>query len=110
MSIFLDFVAPTVKAFFLFMTFDFVKVTIKSRFCVGSTINFVHYVEKEVCVYGLTLFVKYYWCPIRCWKHLIPLTHTKRSAERGGERSPNTAWMERKESEDTDRLYPRFFV
>ena len=26
------------------MTFDFVKVTIKSRFCVGSTINFVHYV------------------------------------------------------------------
>ena len=27
------------------MTFDFVKVTIKSRFCVGSTINFVHYVE-----------------------------------------------------------------
>ena len=28
------------------MTFDFVKVTIKSRFCVGSTINFVHYVEK----------------------------------------------------------------
>jgi len=45
MSIFLDFVAPTVKAFFLFMTFDFVKVTIKSRFCVGSTINFVHYVD-----------------------------------------------------------------
>ena len=27
------------------MTFDFVKVTIKSRFCVGSTINFVHYVN-----------------------------------------------------------------
>ena len=49
MSIFLDFVAPTVKAFFLFMTFDFVKVTIKSRFCVGSTIIFVHYVEY---VYG----------------------------------------------------------
>ena len=45
MSIFLDFVAPTVKAFFLFMTFDFVKVTIKSRFCVGSTINVVHYVD-----------------------------------------------------------------
>ncbi|MCR5423586.1 MAG: hypothetical protein K6E93_02350, partial [Bacteroidales bacterium] len=44
MTIFLDFVAPTVKAFFLFITFDFVKVTMKSRFCVGSTINFVHYV------------------------------------------------------------------
>ena len=28
------------------MTFDFVKVTIKSRFHVGSTINFVHYVEQ----------------------------------------------------------------
>lgn len=27
------------------MTFDFVKVTIKSRFLVGSTINFVHYVD-----------------------------------------------------------------
>ena len=27
------------------MTFDFVKVTIKSSFHVGSTINFVHYVE-----------------------------------------------------------------
>ncbi len=27
------------------MTFDFVKVTIKSRFLVGSTINFVHYVK-----------------------------------------------------------------
>ncbi len=48
MSIFLDFVAPTVKAFFLFMTFDFVKVTIKLRFCVGSTINFVHYVDNLV--------------------------------------------------------------
>ena len=45
MTIFLDFVASTVKAFFLFMTFDFVKVTIKSRFHVGSTINFVHYVR-----------------------------------------------------------------
>ena len=45
MTIFLDFVASTVKAFFLFMTFDFVKVTIKSRFHVGSTINFVHYVN-----------------------------------------------------------------
>ena len=29
---------------FLFMTFDFVKVTKKSRFLVGSTIIFVHYV------------------------------------------------------------------
>ena len=47
MTIFLDFVASTVKAFFLFMTFDFVKVTIKSRFHVGSTINFVHYVEHK---------------------------------------------------------------
>ncbi len=27
------------------MTFEFVKVTIKSRFCVGPTINFVHYVK-----------------------------------------------------------------
>ena len=45
MTVFLDFVASTVKAFFLFMTFDFVKVTIKSRLHVGSTINFVHYVE-----------------------------------------------------------------
>ena len=33
------------KSIFLFMTFDFVKVTIKSRFHVGSTINYVHYVE-----------------------------------------------------------------
>ena len=52
MSIFLDFVAPTVKAFFLFMTFDFVKVTIKSRFCVGSTINFVHYVNYTIWHYA----------------------------------------------------------
>ena len=35
------------------MTFDFVKVTIKSRFHVGSTINFVHYVTKQ----GLRLWV-----------------------------------------------------
>ena len=28
------------------MTFDFVKVTTKSRFHVGPTINFVHYVDK----------------------------------------------------------------
>lgn len=47
MSIFLDFVASAVKAFFLFMTFDFVKVTIKSSFHVGSTINFVHYVKSN---------------------------------------------------------------
>ena len=53
MSIFLDFVAPTVKAFFLFMTFDFAKVTIKSRFCVGPTINFVHYVLKSVIGFKL---------------------------------------------------------
>ena len=31
--------------FFLFVTLDFVKVTIRSRFHVGSTINFVHYVH-----------------------------------------------------------------
>ncbi len=30
------------------MTFDFVKVTIKSRFLVGSTINFVHYVFFQI--------------------------------------------------------------
>ena len=57
MTIFLDFVASTVKAFFLFMTFDFVKVTIKSRLHVGSTINFVHYVEK--CEYFCTAIRSY---------------------------------------------------
>ena len=47
MTVFLDFVASTVKAFFLFMTFDFVKVTIKSRLHVGPTINFVHYFQNQ---------------------------------------------------------------
>lgn len=60
MTIFLDFVASTVKAFFLFMTFDFVKVTIKSRFHVGSTINFVHYVDFSHCKagYGLSCSIQ----------------------------------------------------
>lgn len=41
------------KSIFLFMTFDFVNVTIKSRFHVGSTINFVHYVGlHELYEYG----------------------------------------------------------
>jgi hypothetical protein len=57
MAIFLDFVASAVKAFFLFMTFDFVKVTIKSRFHIGSTINFVHYVTKEKTERELCLFL-----------------------------------------------------
>ena len=50
MAVFLDFVTSTVKAFFLFMTFDFVKITTKSRFHMGSTINFVHYVRKSTSV------------------------------------------------------------
>ena len=44
MTIFLDFIASAVKAFFLFIIFDFVKVTIKSSLSAGSTIIFVHYV------------------------------------------------------------------
>ena len=51
MTIFLDFVTSAVKAFFLFMTFDFVKVTIKSSFHVDSTINFVHYVKNYSIVH-----------------------------------------------------------
>ena len=45
MTIFLDFIASAVKAFFLFIIFDFVKVMIKSSLYAGSTIIFVHYVE-----------------------------------------------------------------
>ena len=61
MTIFLDFVTSAVKAFFLFMTFDFVKVTIKSSFHVDSTINFVHYVVLSIRKY---LYLVVYYCII----------------------------------------------